>query len=66
MDDLSFDVVVVGCGIAGLSAAVMAQQNRNGGSGTGDICCCDPDENPKCIKCFVFSYIGILLLIALL
>ena len=27
MDDLSFDVVVVGCGIAGLSAAVMAQQN---------------------------------------
>ena len=27
MDDLSFDVVVVGCGISGLSAAVMAQQN---------------------------------------
>ena len=25
MDDLSFDVVVVGCGIAGLSAAVTAQ-----------------------------------------
>ena len=27
MDDLNYDVVVVGCGIAGLSAAVTAQQN---------------------------------------
>ena len=27
MDDLSFDVVVVGSGIAGLSAAIIAQQN---------------------------------------
>ena len=49
-----------------IAASISMQRNKDKVRISGNVCCCDPEKNIKCIQCFALSYIGVIILIAIL